>query len=65
MKECMNQLIRATGDREHTEVRVLDPRRSSFSCLSLSLIYSLYNTMTGRRKEFLGGSWVMRQTALT
>jgi hypothetical protein len=46
-----NQLIRATGGREHTEVRALDPGRSSFSCLSLSLVYSLYNTITGRRKK--------------
>ncbi|MGA2519131.1 MAG: hypothetical protein ABSG44_21640, partial [Thermodesulfobacteriota bacterium] len=38
-----------TGGREHTEVRALDPGRSSFSCLSLSLVYSLYNTITGRR----------------
>ncbi|MGA2518140.1 MAG: hypothetical protein ABSG44_16515, partial [Thermodesulfobacteriota bacterium] len=42
---------RATGGREHTEVRALDPGRSSFSCLSLSLVYSLYNTITGRRKK--------------
>jgi hypothetical protein len=47
-----NQLIRVWAGREHTEVRALDPGRSSFSCLSpLSLIYSLYNTITGRRKE--------------
>ena len=39
------------GGRGHTEVRVLDPGRSSFSCLSLSFVYSLYNTITGRRKE--------------
>jgi len=46
-----NQLIRAMGGREHTEVRALDPGRSSFSCLSLSLVYILYNTIVGRRKE--------------
>jgi len=32
-------------------VRALDPGRSSFSCLSLSFVYSLYNTITGRRKK--------------
>jgi hypothetical protein len=41
------------GGREYTEVRALDPGRSTFSCLALSLIYSLYNTITGRRKESL------------
>jgi len=46
-----NQLIRAMGSREHTEVRALGPERSTSSCLSLSLIYSLYNTTTGRRKK--------------
>jgi hypothetical protein len=29
------------GGREHTEVRALDPGRSSFSCLSLSLYFIL------------------------
>ena len=47
------QLIRATGGREHTVVRALDPGRSSFSCLSLSLVYSVYNIITARRKEAL------------
>jgi len=39
------------GGREHTEVRALDPGRSTFSCLALSLVYFLYKTITGRRKE--------------
>jgi len=46
-----NQLIRAMGGREHTEVRALGPGRSSSSCLSLSLFYSLYNIIAGRRKK--------------
>jgi hypothetical protein len=39
------------GGREHTVVRALDPVRSPFSCPSLSLFYSFYNTIAGRRKE--------------
>jgi hypothetical protein len=40
------------GGREHTEVRALDPGRSSFSCLSLSLyfILSITQLLVGGRK---------------
>jgi CRISPR/Cas system endoribonuclease Cas6 (RAMP superfamily) len=44
------------GGREHTEVRALTPRKKYVLLpftLSLlySLLYSLYNTITGRRKK--------------
>jgi len=40
------------GGREHTEVRALDPGRSSFSCLSLSpyFILSITQLLVGGRK---------------
>jgi hypothetical protein len=39
------------GGREYTEVRALDPGRSSFSCLSLSLyfILSIIQLLVGGR----------------
>jgi hypothetical protein len=51
------------GGREHTEVRALTPRKKYVLLpFTLSLFYSLYNTITGRRKEYLGGSLVGKQT---
>jgi len=46
-----NQLIRASGGREHTVLRVLRPRKK-FVLLPFSF-WILYNTINSRRKEAL------------